>query len=283
MYLFAKDFRALARERLKGFWALSVAVALVAMLLGGSVIGNTISLEVNVDTTGIEQEIPPDATMEEVFAYFKVLLKAMLPLLIAGSILGLVQFIIGGAVMVGNAQFLLDQFDRKEPGFSVLFSKFKYFGRCFLLHFLTGLFIFLWSLLLIVPGIIASYRYAMAPFILAENPDMRPLDCLRESKEMMIGNKSRLFCLEFSFIGWMVLGALTFGIGSLILAPYMAAAKAAFYRTLNPAPGASGDVDVEKAGFDPMDIMADHMLAEEVCQEEIQAQEHTMRGGGFGN
>ncbi len=281
MYLFAKDFRALARERLRGFWALSIAVALVAMLLGGSVIGNTISFDLSVEE-GVQQQLPSNATLEEVLAYIDYVLELMMPLLIGLGILGIIQFIIGGAVMVGHAQFLLDQFDRKAPQFSVLFSKFKYFGKCFLLHFLTGLFIFLWSLLFIVPGIIASYRYSMAPFILAENPEMTPMECLRASKKMMLGYKSRLFCLEFSFIGWILLSTLTFGIGSLILAPYMAAAKAAFYRGLNPVPGAE-DMDGEKAGFDPMDIMADHMMAEEVCQEEIQSQEHIMRGGGFGN
>ncbi|MBR7108094.1 MAG: DUF975 family protein [Lentisphaeria bacterium] len=279
MFLFAKDFRAMARERLRGFWAISVAVALVALLLGGSIASSSVSFEINVEES-VEQQLPSNPTLEETLAYIDYVLELMMPLIIASGIYGVFVFIVGGAVKVGYCRFLIDQFDRKEPKFAVLFSKFNRFGKCLLLNFLTGLFTFLWSLLLIVPGIIAAYRYAMAPFILAEHPEMTPMECLRASKEMMMGNKSRLFCLECSFIGWMVLGALTYGIGSLIVAPYMAAAKAAFYRTLNPAPGSSGDVDGEKAGFDPMNIMADHMMAEEVCQEEIQSQEHI--GGNFG-
>lgn len=285
MYLFAKDFRAMARERLRGFWAISVAVALVAALLGGGIVGNTFSAELNLETETVTQTLPPDATVEETLAYYEYVLtetlKLLLPVLIGAAVYGIAIFIIGGAVQVGYCRFLLDQFDRKEPKFSVLFSKFHMFGRCFLLHLLTGIFVFLWSLLLIVPGIIAAYRYSMAPFIMAEHPEMTPMECLRASKEMMMGQKGRLFCLNFSFIGWIILSAFTFGIGGLFLMPYMSAATAAFYRTLNPAANAAED-GPETAGFDPMNIMADHVMMEEVCQEDMQAEEHAIGGGNGG-
>ena len=95
----------------------------------------------------------------------------------------------------------------------------------------------MWSLLLLIPGIIASYSYAMTPYILANHPELTAREAIARSKELMSGNRWRLFCLEFSFIGWALLSSLTMGIGSLFLTPYTQAAKAAFYRDLlDPQP-----------------------------------------------
>ena len=84
-----------------------------------------------------------------------------------------------------------------------------------------------------IPGIIASYRYAMTPYILLENPGMTANEAIKKSKELMQGNKWRLFCLQFSFIGWSILCVFTLGIGFLWLVPYMEAANAAFYREIS--------------------------------------------------
>ena len=94
---------------------------------------------------------------------------------------------------------------------------------------MTSLFVTLWSLLFIIPGIIASYRYALAPYLMTENPEIGVMEAISRSKELMRGNKARLFCLQFSFLGWILLCILTLGIGSLWLSPYMKAAEAAFY------------------------------------------------------
>ena len=91
---------------------------------------------------------------------------------------------------------------------------------------------FLWMLLFIIPGIVAAYRYAMTSFILAENPELTAGEAINCSKELMDGNKWRLFCLNFSFIGWIILCGFTLGIGYLWLTPYEQAANAAFYRDI---------------------------------------------------
>ena len=91
-----------------------------------------------------------------------------------------------------------------------------------------------WTLLFIIPGLIAAYRYQLTGYILAENPEMGANDAITRSKELMKGNKWRLFCLDFSFIGWDILSAFTLGIGDLWLTPYRSAAAAAFYRELVP-------------------------------------------------
>lgn len=98
--------------------------------------------------------------------------------------------------------------------------------------FLMTVFIVLWCLLLFIPGIVMSFAYALTPFILVENPEMRAIDAIRKSRNMMKGHKFDLFYLELSFIGWILLGILTLGIGYLWLIPYMQTTIAAFYNDL---------------------------------------------------
>jgi len=99
-------------------------------------------------------------------------------------------------------------------GFSVTF-------KVFAIAFLQGLFITLWSMLFIVPGIIAMYRYRLAYYILLDDPDKGPLQCIRESKAIMRGHKKELFLLDLSFIGWVLLITLSAGILGIWILPYI--------------------------------------------------------------
>ena len=110
-------------------------------------------------------------------------------------------------------------------GFSVTF-------KVFAIAFLQGLFITLWSLLLIVPGIIAMYRYRMAFYILLDDPDKGPLQCIRESKAIMRGHKKELFLLDLSFIGWVLLITLSAGILGIWILPYIYTTYAMYYNML---------------------------------------------------
>lgn len=94
---------------------------------------------------------------------------------------------------------------------------------------MTNLLIVLWTLLFIIPGLIAAYRYAMAFYILADNPDMGIFEIIGESKRMMAGNKLKFFLLQFSFIGWAILSFITLGLGFIFLLPYLIAASVGFY------------------------------------------------------
>ena len=146
------------------------------------------------------------------------------------SAISLVHLILGGVIQLGYVRYLLKQQDREIPEIKDLFSQFDRFKDGFLQLFLRKLFVALWSLLLVIPGIIKSYAYAMTPFLMAEDPTLTAMDAMRLSQERMRGHKGELFCLELSFIGWILLASLTFGIGGFFLAPYMNAAYAAFYR-----------------------------------------------------
>jgi len=101
-----------------------------------------------------------------------------------------------------------------------------------LTQLLCGVYVLLWCLLLIVPGIIKAFAYSMTPFILKEHPELSADEAISKSRQMMKGHKADLFFLYLSFIGWAVLALFTCGIGFFWLAPYAVSAKAAFYEDI---------------------------------------------------
>ena len=112
------------------------------------------------------------------------------------------------------------------------FSVFSKYGRTLGTSLLMTLYILLWCLLFVIPGIIMSYAYAMTPYIMNDRPDLDADDCIHESRMMMKGYKWKLFCLDLSFIGWAILCIFTLGIGLLWLQPYIEASHAKFYEEL---------------------------------------------------
>ena len=144
--------------------------------------------------------------------------------------LSIVVLLFSGALEMGLNKYYIDLVAENRQGeVSVIFSRFDIFLKAMGLNLFMALFIWLWSLLFIVPGIIAAYRYRLAPYLMAENPNLGIREAVNMSKELMAGHKWRLFCLNLSFIGWGILSALTCGIGDLWLNPYIYAANAAFY------------------------------------------------------
>ncbi len=197
-----------ALQSLTGKWGLAIGVSFVAMLLGGNSFGSafTFSRDYNELSRG-----------------------ALLFLIVWFCII----LIIGGVILLGHNLFYIKLIRGENVEFSILFSRFPYFFKALGLNLLVTLLTLLWSLLLIIPGIIAGYKYSMASYIMAENPDIGIMDAINESKQMMDGNKMTLFVLHLSFFGWVLLAALTCGIGILFLTPYMRATEAAFYNELS--------------------------------------------------
>ena len=106
-------------------------------------------------------------------------------------------------------------------------------GNNILVGLLATIFTALWSLLFVIPGIVKAIAYSQCYFIALEHPEYDANTCITESRKMMNGHKWEYFCLQFSFIGWMLLSSLTFGLGNLALRPYQEAAYAAFYREVS--------------------------------------------------
>lgn len=153
-------------------------------------------------------------------------------------------YIIGGPMMLGMVIFALALSRGQDVRLAQIFDGFQKFGVALGAYLLMLLFVFLWLLLLIIPGIIATYAYSQTFYIIAEEPGIGPLQAIRKSKEMMRGNKWKLFCLNLRFIGWALLCILTFGIGSFWLAPYIIISHAKFYDDVaHPAAAAEAVVE----------------------------------------
>lgn len=260
--IYNDDYKGTALAALKGNWKTAALTGFVASLFGGVSVGTSISSEIS-DV----QELLSSPEAQEYFSS-----QAWLELRgIAFALLGLfvlwvlVTIVVGGAIRLGYATYSLNLIDRKPAVFSDLFSQKHRIGAGFCMNFFVGLFTFLWSLLLVIPGIVKSYAYAMTPYILSEHPDMPATEAITASKELMDGNKFDLFCLELSFIGWNLLTVIPpiaiigfgayrvtagySGFGSMILCivigivllelcvlflrPYVEAAHAAFYRHIS--------------------------------------------------
>ena len=137
--------------------------------------------------------------------------------------------LITGPLALGLVYVTKDLFNSEVPSYQRMFDGFHRFGDAFVLMLLQGIFQFLWSLLFVIPGIVKSYSYAMAFYILDDEEGISANDAITKSREIMDGHKWELFCLELSYIGWLILCTFTLGILSLWVQPKMAAAKYAFY------------------------------------------------------
>ncbi|MCC3375013.1 DUF975 family protein [Cohnella sp. REN36] len=144
----------------------------------------------------------------------------------------LADLFLAGPLIFGLYAYFQDFARNRIPDVSVAFSGFKQFIDVFLLYLLISIFTYLWTLLLVIPGIIAALRYSQAYYILRDNPEIGALEALRRSKQMMAGHKGRLFVLGLTFIGWAILAAIPFGIGYLWLAPYVLTTLAKFHEDL---------------------------------------------------
>jgi uncharacterized membrane protein len=149
-----------------------------------------------------------------------------------GPVVGIVLF---GPLTLGLATCFLNLVRHESFMFENLFDGFKRFSSAIIAQLLITIFVLLWSLLFIIPGIIALYRYSMIFYILSDNPEISAIQALNKSKELMMGFKWKLFCLHLSFIGWALLSILTLGIAYLWLTPYFYSSIANFYEDLKIA------------------------------------------------
>jgi uncharacterized membrane protein len=147
---------------------------------------------------------------------------------------GLGAIVVGGPLLYGMCRISVKLVKGKSDiDVGELFCGFtEKFFESLLLGLMSGLFTYLWSLLFVVPGIIKSYSYSMAPYIMQDSIDKDWEECIDESKQLMDGHKWQAFCLDMSFLGWYLLGALAFGIGTFFVVPYHQTARANFYLAL---------------------------------------------------
>ena len=227
----SSEFRRRARESLSGNWFVAVIAGFIASLLGGVGAGSgSVSFDFSsedlegVDLEAILYDLGITKEMLTVFLAFIGVLA------IVGFVYSIICLIIGSGVSVGYAKLNLDIVDGGSASVGTIFSMFGRWKSALWARILVNIRVMLWSLLFVIPGIVASYSYAMVSFVLADHPEMTASEALAESKRIMKGNRWRLFCLNLSFIGWSFLCIFTLGIGYIWLLPYTQVANAAFYR-----------------------------------------------------
>lgn len=152
---------------------------------------------------------------------------------------------------VGISRFYIRSFDTK-PRFRELFHAIENrYKNVTAIMFLRDLYTVLWTLLLVIPGIVKSYEYYMIPYLLAENPNLEAKEAFRISRQMMEGQKWKTFVLDLSFIGWQILSAITLGIlGIFYVKPYVYLTGAALYRKLRGSDEIPQNVYFEGMEFD---------------------------------
>ena len=234
----SSDFKREAKSALKGNWGKAIGAGFVASILGAA--GNDIlDFGFNSSTGSASLNM---AGMDVYSADIQQITESGMGGILAGIVgtifavallIALIQLIIGFVVAAGYSKFNMNLVDGEESRVGNLFEYFPHWKTMLKAGLLQVLYVILWSMLFVIPGIVAAFRYAMTYYILAENPELTASEAINRSKEMMNGNKWRLFCLGFSFIGWEILSAITMGIGYLFLIPYQYAATAAFYREIS--------------------------------------------------
>ena len=221
------DLKANAKQALRanGYWVALAVIVIVGVLSGGlGGLNNAISgprLEYRLDQSDINN-------------FSRALSSALAPFTISLAILAIgYSIFVASPILVGKSRFFLEHRVRSSSVGTVFWAFMrKDYLNIVKSMLLTGLTIFLWSLLLIIPGIIKAYQYILVPYILAENPDIEWRRALALSRGMTDGCKFDIFVLQLSFIGWYLLGMLALGIGILFVAPYPEATMAELYANL---------------------------------------------------
>lgn len=188
-----------------------------------------------------QEEIPLPTTEREAQEYIDEYLARTRPQSVFGRILDIAINIVTLMLIAGFTLFCLNVSRGAEGSFGNLLDPFGIFFKVLWLNIVMVVLIFLWSLLFVIPGIVASYRYSFALYLLLDDPEKGALQCIRESKALTQGYKGQLFVLDLSFLGWFLLCAIPF-VG-IYVEPYYNITRANFYRRISgsaEAPAAEG-------------------------------------------
>lgn len=211
----------------RNYWT-CVIVSVVLGFFGSSNSSPIFSLNLSdeIESTGLAWDEFWTSFFES--GFFVVLISMMLIALVIGLC---ISILVGNVMKVGGCRYFMEnrEYQTGVGAMAYGFREGRYLGIVGRM-FLRDLYIFGWSLLLVIPGIIKSYSYMLVPYILAENPDMDRKRVFELSRQMMSGHKIEAFSLELSFIGWHLLSVLTCGILEVLyVSPYLHATKTEYY------------------------------------------------------
>lgn len=216
----ASNYRKEARAQLDGHWKESIMLAAIPTLIiviFGLLAAYTVYKFSGMDFTSVQEGASSNSNGSRIFVNIGTNILSM------SISFAMLQFV----------RNMKTHFDWKKDFLEIF--KLPFFWKLVALEFVRSIFIGLWSLLFIVPGIIQTYGYSQAVFIFYDeysknpNSDMKVTEALKESQKMMKGRKMKKFLLDFSFIGWYLLSLVTLGLGMFALIPYTKMANVIFY------------------------------------------------------
>lgn len=220
------------------YWKAFLVCIIVSLIIGGGTgSGRTainsqieespgISIETEESIPSSKPIVPSAKPVSNVFIAFTLLITVIF------------LFFLNPLLLVGKNKYFIEGIKYgKSPEVSTIFSTIRWGESWPIIKtvILKRLYIFLWTLLFIIPGIIKSYEYYFVEYLLAEDATLTTKEAIYKSRQMTNGNKFNIFILEMSFFGWYLLGTLALGIGILFVNPYRDASLAALYTRLNPS------------------------------------------------
>ena len=250
---------------LRNYWICVVAALILTLLVGSGtsnsgnsnndshqtnsvgISGFTISSD-NFNVESFAERFTPLGPVKFVFTVFSGIV-----LLVIGLAFILIRIFVLAPFEVGGSRFFIENSMEKAGLGNILFGfQNGYYGKTVWALFLKNLYIFLWSLLLLIPGIVKAYEYRMVPYLLADYPELSTEEAFRISREMMNGEKMNTFILDLSFIGWYILSGITCNlVGIFYLYPYKYATDAELFLLL----GAIGIANMWMAIFADVGVM----------------------------
>ena len=230
--------KATGRAAFKANYMYCVVMTLILGLTsGGGGASYSISNSFKSGSSDADASTATDMLHDENFwKGFLFLLPLFIGFFLVALTIGLaLRFLFLNPLQVGALGFFRANIMREDANVSMIGIGFKRdsYKRNVASMFYQSLFVFLWSLLFIIPGIVKSYSYMLVPYILAEDPSVPAMEALKRSEQIMEGHKMEAFILDLSFIGWHLLSVLTLGILELFyVAPYQHSTNAAYYTAL---------------------------------------------------
>jgi len=237
-----KELKKQAKQAFKrNYWKCVLAALILSLVVGSTGVSWTVlgrvtdasSLETLTEELGASEMSAEE--VQQIVSVVSAILLMLVIIVVIGSILGiLLGIFVRNPFEVGGCHFFLQNASHPAVIGDLMFGFRKgNYKKAVSVQFFRGLYTSLWSLLLLIPGIVKSYEYAMIPYILAENPAIRRKEAFARSKAMMRSNKWRVFVLDLSFVGWFLLNSLTFGLlGLFYINPYRHATMAELYWAL---------------------------------------------------
>ncbi len=208
------DLKEKAKVAFKANYSASVVAALVLVAVTTAFVGSNVNVDIN----------NADADVSAAVAGTGAVLALVFSLL---------NVFVFNPLKVGGYLFFKKNNQEKADLNELIYAFKNNYANSLVTILLTDVFTFLWTLLFIVPGIVKSYSYAMVPFLIADHPDLQPMEVIKKSQQMMDGYKWQAFVLDLSFLGWQILSILTLGIlGIFYVNPYYYQTKAGLYEFL---------------------------------------------------